>query len=317
MTAIPLGKILLFLAFAIPLVVLARSVARVVCKHTDAYTQNTLIVGAGIVGQRVALKLLHHPEYGVNVVGFVDENPRERSDDLGDLMILGKPAELPEIVRDYDVERVIVAFSKEPHADTLELVRDLNEIDVQVDIVPRLFEVIGPHATIHAAEGLPLMGLAPARLGQSSLVFKRTMDIVGSVVGLLVLAPFFALVALADQARLARPCLLPADTGRPRRPGIPDPEVPDDGRRRRRAQARDRSPQQASGRRRAHVQDRRRSTRDPGRSFPAAPLARRVSAVDQRLCGRDEPRRPPTADSRRSTTTSADGLAGGWMSNRE
>ena len=51
LTAIPLGKILTFLAFAIPLVVLARAVARVVCKHTDAYTQNTLIVGAGDVGQ--------------------------------------------------------------------------------------------------------------------------------------------------------------------------------------------------------------------------------------------------------------------------
>jgi hypothetical protein len=62
LTAIPLNTV--FLAFAIPLVVLTRSVARTVCRRTDAYTQNTLIVGAGIVGQRVALKLLHHRSTG-------------------------------------------------------------------------------------------------------------------------------------------------------------------------------------------------------------------------------------------------------------
>ena len=197
LTAVPLGKILTFLVIAIPLVVIARSGARTVCRNTDAYKQNTLIVGAGHVGQRVALKLLHHPEYGVNVVGFIDEHPRERDDDLGELTILGKVADLPWIIRQCDVERVIIAFSRHPHLNTLELIRDLNEIDVQVDIVPRLFEVIGPQATIHAAEGLPLIAITPARLGRSSLGLKRGMDLVGSVVGLLVLAPFFALAALA------------------------------------------------------------------------------------------------------------------------
>jgi len=144
----------------------------------------------------VALKLLHHPEYGVNVVGFVDEHPRARDNDLGELSILGRTAQLPLIIKEYDVERVIVAFSQHPHARTLELIRDLNALDVQVDIVPRLFEVIGPHSTIHAAEGLPLIGLAPARLPRSSLACKRGMDIVGSVVGLLLLSPLFLLTAV-------------------------------------------------------------------------------------------------------------------------
>ncbi len=44
-------------------------------RRTDAYVQNTLIVGAGHVGQRVARKLLQHPEYGVNIIGFVDDQP--------------------------------------------------------------------------------------------------------------------------------------------------------------------------------------------------------------------------------------------------
>ena len=233
LTAIPLGKILTFLALAIPLVVLARAAARGICRHTDAYTQNTLILGAGHIGQLVARKLLQHPEYGVNVVGFVDERPRERDEHLGDLTILGRPADLPRIVRDYDVERVIVSFSDEPPAVTLGLVRDLNALDIQVDIVPRLFEVIGPETTIHAAEGLPLMGLPPARLGRSALALKRTLDIVGSPVRPRSPVSLLRPDGDRDQARYARADLLPPDAGRPRQSRVPDPQVQDDGRRRR------------------------------------------------------------------------------------
>ncbi len=193
----PFSKILLFWALAIVFVAVARSAARALCRRTDAYLQNTLIIGAGDVGQLVARKLLHHPEYGVNVVGFVDEHPRERDERLGELTILGETDDLPILVQAYDIERVIVAFSQHPHPKTLKIIRDLNNLDVQVDVVPRMFEVMGPHATIHAAEGLPLIGLAPARLGRGALMLKRGMDIVGSLVGLIVLSPFFALVALA------------------------------------------------------------------------------------------------------------------------
>ena len=34
-------------------------------------------------------KLLKHPEYGINLVGFVDANPKERREDLENLTLLG------------------------------------------------------------------------------------------------------------------------------------------------------------------------------------------------------------------------------------
>jgi exopolysaccharide biosynthesis polyprenyl glycosylphosphotransferase len=197
LAAIPFEKVLVFWVSAILLVVLARTAARGICRHADAYTQNTVIVGAGLVGQRVALKLLHHREYGVNLVGFVDEHPRERAEGLGDLTILGQAEDLRQIVHDYDIERVIIAFLQHPHTQLLAIIRELNDLDVQVDIVPRLFEVIGPHATMHAVEGLPLVGLPPAHLDRGALVLKRAMDILGSALGLLILSPFFAVVAFS------------------------------------------------------------------------------------------------------------------------
>ena len=70
-------KLLLFWGSAIVLVSLARAVARSRVRRTDAYVQNTVIVGAGDVAQLLGSKILRHPEYGINLLGFVDKLPRD------------------------------------------------------------------------------------------------------------------------------------------------------------------------------------------------------------------------------------------------
>ena len=190
-------RLFTFWALAIALVTLARASARTFCRRHIAYLQNTIIVGAGDVGQTVARKLLQHPEYGINLVGFVDAAPRDRRPELGHLTLLGTPDDLPAIARTFDVERVIIAFSGDTHEQTLELIRSLNDLEIQVDIVPRLYEIISPAAGIHTVEGVPLVGIPPLRLSQSSRLLKRAMDVSLSLAGLTLAAPAFALIGLA------------------------------------------------------------------------------------------------------------------------
>jgi exopolysaccharide biosynthesis polyprenyl glycosylphosphotransferase len=188
-------KLAAFWACAIVLVTVGRAVARGLCRRSLAYLQNTIIVGAGEVGQLIARKLLKHPEYGINLVGFVDSAPKERRDDLDHLAVLGAPGQLRELIDLLDVERVIVSFSGASDEDVLALIRTLNDLDVQVDVVPRLFDIVGPKVGIHTVEGLPLVGLPPARLTPSSRLIKRTIDIVGAGFLLALAAPVFAFVA--------------------------------------------------------------------------------------------------------------------------
>ena len=190
------GKLLLFWAFASLGVTLCRAGARAYCRRQLDYVQNTIIVGAGEVGQLVARKLLKHSEYGLNLVGFVDGEPCERRADLDYLTVLGGPDRLPELIELLDVERVIVAFSADTGEELVKLVRSLVGFDVQIDIVPRLFDVVGPRATLHTIEGLPLVGLPPARPARSSRLLKRALDVVGSTLGLAVTAPLFLYIGL-------------------------------------------------------------------------------------------------------------------------
>ena len=192
-----LPKLGIFWAAGVVVISTFRASGRAIARRNPTYLQNTVVVGAGDVGQLIAKKLLQHPEYGINLIGFIDANPKERREDLGHLALLGGTERLPAIVRLFDVERVIIAFSNEPHEETLDLLRSLKDLDVQIDIVPRLFELVSPGVGVHTVEGLPLVSLPPLRLARSSKLLKRTMDVVLALIGLVVLLPIFIAVAIA------------------------------------------------------------------------------------------------------------------------
>jgi exopolysaccharide biosynthesis polyprenyl glycosylphosphotransferase len=91
---------------------------------------------------------------------------------------------------------VIVAFSRPRASEQVDLLQRCLQLGVQVDIVPRLYEVIGPRTVVHDIEGLPLVGLSAPRLSRSSWLLKRSLDIVLSLASLVVLAPVFGYIAL-------------------------------------------------------------------------------------------------------------------------
>lgn len=200
--------LLTFWALAICILAIGRMIARAACRHSAAYAQNAIIVGAGEVGQLIGRKLLRHPEYGVNVVGFVDRDPRARRADLPDhFSILGPPESLPELVPRLDVDRVVIAFSNEPASELLTLVYRLRGLRVHIDLVPRLFELVGPRTNVYGVEGIPLLGLTPTHAGRGARAVKRGIDVVGSALALVATAPLAAYIALRIRLDSSGPIL--------------------------------------------------------------------------------------------------------------
>jgi exopolysaccharide biosynthesis polyprenyl glycosylphosphotransferase len=188
-------KLVVFWALVVALVTAARAAARAVCRHHRAYLQRTLVLGGGEVGQLIARKLVQHQEYGIDLVGLVDSDPRERRADLEHVPLLGPSENVVELALRHDVERVIVAFSGEPAEETLANVGRLASVGVQVDIVPRLFDVVGPHAALHWVEGIPVVSLTPAKRFPLSRAIKRAADVVGASLALVLAAPLMAYIA--------------------------------------------------------------------------------------------------------------------------
>jgi len=189
-------KVAGFWLFAIVLVTGARAVARSLARRSVLYVQNMVVLGAGDVGQLIARKALLHPEYGINVVGFVDGEPREMRPELARVPLLGPPDRLADVVELFDVDPVLVAVSREPTHATLAAIRSLRALDVQIDVVPRLFDIVGPKVACHTIEALPLIGLPPVRLSRTARAAKRAIDVAGAGVALVVAAPLLAAIAV-------------------------------------------------------------------------------------------------------------------------
>ena len=183
----------MFLATALPLVLLLRGTVRSWVFPAVMHPRRTLIVGAGDVGQVVERKIRSHPEYGLDLVGFVDEEAEQG----GEAPLIGRPSELPRLVDELEIDWVILAFSQSSYEDTLNLLRAARRPDVHLSIVPRYFEVFASNAQIQELEGMPVVNLPQMRLSRSVRFLKRGVDITAAGLGLLVLSPLLALTALA------------------------------------------------------------------------------------------------------------------------
>ena len=58
----------------------------------------------------------------------------------------------------------MIAFSNDSHEELLDLIRSLKDLDVQIDIVPRLFEVIGTNVGVHPPRAAAARPAAAAAL---------------------------------------------------------------------------------------------------------------------------------------------------------
>ncbi len=189
-----LSKTALFWALAILFITVGRAVGRSLVRRSARYVQNTVIVGGGEVGQLVARKYLLHPEYRIRLLALVDDEPRQQRDELQGIE-LWETDRLLELVEERKIDRVLVAFSQTADERTLSLVRQLRELNVQIDIVPRLFDVMPPNVDTHSVEGLTLLSLRPMRMSRSSRLVKRAVDVIGASALLILTAPLFALFA--------------------------------------------------------------------------------------------------------------------------
>ncbi len=169
--------------------------ARALAHRMTSLQQRTLIVGSGLVAGQLASKLMSSKHYGLIPVGLIDDDVHELG--MAELPHLGRLQDLVEVLDERSVDRVIIAFSRANHEQLLESVRACRDHRVAVDVVPRLFEFIGGARALDSIAGLPLLSIGTPRLSQASRAAKRALDIVGSGLALLVLAPLLVVIAAA------------------------------------------------------------------------------------------------------------------------
>jgi exopolysaccharide biosynthesis polyprenyl glycosylphosphotransferase len=153
-----------------------------------------LIVGAGDPGRILQAKILEAPALGYRVVGFLDEPAAAVVPP--DLPLLGTPSELSRVVREQDIDEVLVALSSLSHQQIVELVGQCARERVNVKVLPDFFQIMTSEATASELGGLPLLRIRDVALRGWNRTLKRTADLALSGVLLVMFAPVLMLLAL-------------------------------------------------------------------------------------------------------------------------
>jgi exopolysaccharide biosynthesis polyprenyl glycosylphosphotransferase len=175
------------------------------------YQRRAVLVGSGQHIEAVghALRDAAHPT--VKVVGFISLTPRPNNG----LLSLGTLEELAQVIHRHRVDEVIIADPDFPQPQAVEVVDIAHGQGVRVRIAPSTMELLVHRAEFVPGEAVPLFELKPPVFEGFDYVLKRTFDLVGSSLLLLVLSPVLAAAALAVRISSRGPVLY-----RSMRPGI-------------------------------------------------------------------------------------------------
>ena len=160
--------------------------------------KRAIIIGAGYVGVQLEGRLRAMPELGLEPVGFLDADPSPAYRDGDDhAPILGTPADLASTIRRTGAEHVIVAFSNAPDSTVQPLLRQCDELGLEVSVVPRLFENVSARQWVEHVGGLPLVGLHRVDPKSWQFAVKHAFDRTVGALLMLATAPVFGAIAVA------------------------------------------------------------------------------------------------------------------------
>jgi exopolysaccharide biosynthesis polyprenyl glycosylphosphotransferase len=168
--------------------------------------RRAIIVGAAERGEVLLREISEYPALGYEIVGFVDDDPKKAEKEILGKRVLGSTGELARLIRERDVEEVLIAISTTSHQAILRIMGLCVGTRVAFRIVPDLYDIVSGHKT-HQVYGFPLVRLFPEPMDMGQRFLKRAFDIIFSLGVLLLFLPLWLLVALAIKMASRGPVL--------------------------------------------------------------------------------------------------------------
>ncbi len=149
-----------------------------------------MIIGANEVGEKFREVIAKNPEFGHRFVGYINNNLHK--DVIGDF------TELDKIIKEKNVEDVVIALHNDLISNLDELVRICNRNAVNVHFIPDYFKFLSGRYQLSTVSNLPVITIRDEPLNEAMKRFvKRFFDVIfSSIIILFVLSWFIPIVGL-------------------------------------------------------------------------------------------------------------------------
>jgi exopolysaccharide biosynthesis polyprenyl glycosylphosphotransferase len=181
-------------------------------RHRGSRERRVIVIGANSDAKRLVELFQAHPEHGLKVVGVAGSKADAARNGLGHLW-LGTAHDVEKLVDGMSLSGVVVAAAPMDHPFIDQLIRALllRGMHVQLSTGVAGMDISRFRHLPVARE--PLLYVEHRRLRVVDQVAKRTLDIVGALVFLVLLAPVLAAIAIAIKVGDRGPVLYAQERG--------------------------------------------------------------------------------------------------------
>jgi exopolysaccharide biosynthesis polyprenyl glycosylphosphotransferase len=157
------------------------------------YRRRAVLVGTGKHIRDVAHALADGPHSPIEVVGFLSPTALPANG----LRSLGSLEDLERVLSSERIDEVIIADPDFPQVEALELVEECHRRGVRVRLAPSTMEILIHRAEFVPGQSVPLFELSPPVFEGVDFALKRTFDLVGATLLLVLLSPLLLAIVLA------------------------------------------------------------------------------------------------------------------------
>jgi len=133
--------------------------------------KKVLIVGAGEAARMTYSEIKEHQELGIEVAGFLDDDPALTGKSIDSVPVLGSTSRLEKIAKEKKIDEVIIAIPTAPGRFVREMVHRCRSAGVPYKIVPGVMEIIKGDVSINQIREVRVEDL----LGRETVEFEMAM----------------------------------------------------------------------------------------------------------------------------------------------
>ncbi len=108
----------------------------------DGPRQRVLVTGAGDAGTMIVRETQHNPQLGLDVIGYIDDDPDKNNVWIHGAPVLGSRHAIPTAVRNFAVDLVIIAMPTAPGKEIREILDICETAGVETKIIPGIYELL-------------------------------------------------------------------------------------------------------------------------------------------------------------------------------
>lgn len=157
---------------------------------------NTLVVGSN----KMAVELIKEIQLATQKQGYLLKGYVNVTDgnEVGSMLpYLGNYSQLPALIKQYQIEEVIIALESTKHKEITAVTNLLEDEPIILKIVPDMFDVMSGSVKMQNVLGTALIEINHQIMPTWQFVLKRLIDFVVSGLVLILLSPLYLILAVA------------------------------------------------------------------------------------------------------------------------